>query len=143
MASTLRRQRIADRIRAELSDLLQREVSDPRLELVTITDVKVDRELAFADVFVSTVSVPGPRSEEERQREVMGALHGAAGYLRREAGARIRLRNTPQLRFHWDPSPERGEHLAQLLDSIRSPAAANAPEAERAQPPEASGVESD
>ena len=143
MASTVRRQRVADRIRAELSDLLQREVSDPRLELVTITDVKVDRELAFADVFVSTVSLPGPRSEEDRQREVMEALRGAAGYLRREAGARVRLRNTPQLRFHWDPSPERGEHLAQLLDSIRSPAATKAPDVGPAQPPETPGVHSD
>ena len=125
MASSLRQRRVADRIRAELSDLLRREVADPRLELVTITDAKVDRELAYADVFVSTVG------DDERQREVMTALTGAAGFLRREIGARIRLRTTPNLRFHWDPTPQRGEHLAQLLDTLEmtQTAASDKPEA--------------
>lgn len=112
MASPLRQQRVADRIRAELSELLRREVSDPRLELVTITDVKVDRELAYADAFVSTVG------DEARQREVMQALTGATGFLRREIGTRVRLRTTPYLRFHWDASPERGEQLAKILDAL-------------------------
>ncbi len=118
MATNVRRQRVADRIRAELSDLFRREMSDPRLELVTVTDVTVDRELAFANVFVSSAVRGEAATPEERQDEVMAALNGAAGYLRREIGARVRLRSTPQLIFHWDPTPERGEHLAQLLDSL-------------------------
>ena len=114
MASPVRQHRVADRLRAELSELLRREMADPRLELVTITDVKVDRELSVAEVFVSTVG------DDERRREVMQALNGAAGFLRREIGARVRLRTTPQLKFHWDPTPERGEHLAQILDALET-----------------------
>ncbi|MBI3362855.1 MAG: 30S ribosome-binding factor RbfA [Chloroflexi bacterium] len=114
MASPVRQHRVADRLRAELSELLRREVADPRLDLVTVTDVKVDRELAFADVFVSTVG------DDERRREVMEALSGATGFLRRAIGARVRLRSTPQLRFHWDASPERGEHVAQILDALEA-----------------------
>jgi ribosome-binding factor A len=122
MATNVRRQRVADRIRAELSDLIRREMADPRLELVTVTDVTVDRELAFANVFVSSAVAGGAASAEERQREIMAALHGATGYLRREIGARVRLRTTPQLLFHWDPTPDRGAHLAEILDSLQTSA---------------------
>jgi ribosome-binding factor A len=118
MATSVRRQRVADRIRAEVSELLRREMADPRLELVTVTDVTVDRELAFANIFVSSAVTGAAASAEDRRREVLAALEGAAGFLRREIGSRVRLRNTPQLVFHWDPTPERGEHLAQLLDSL-------------------------
>jgi ribosome-binding factor A len=126
MATSVRRRRVADRIRAELGDLLRREVSDPRLELVTVTDVTVDRELAYANVFVSSAVTGGSASVEARRDEVMAALNGAVGYLRREIGSRVRLRNTPQLVFHWDPTPERGEHLAQLLDALNISAGAGA-----------------
>lgn len=112
MASSLRQKRVADRIRAEMSDLFQREMSDPRINLVTVTDVKVDRELAYADVFVSALG------DGLRQQEVLAALEGAKGYLRRQVGERIHLRNVPRLRFHWDPTPERAEQIAQLIDSL-------------------------
>lgn len=114
MASTLRAKRVADRIRAEVSDLLQREISDPRLALVTVTDVSVDRELAYATVFVSSVG------DEARQKEILQALDGARGFLRREVASRMHLRSMPQLRFRWDPTPERGEKLARLIDDVIS-----------------------
>jgi len=96
----------------ELSDLLQREVVDPRLSLVSVTEVKVDRELAVANVWVSALE------GEQRQKEVLWALKGAQGFLRRELAQRIDLRTMPELRFHWDPTPERSERLAQLLDEL-------------------------
>jgi len=96
----------------ELSDLLQREVVDPRLSLVSVTEVKVDRELAVANVWVSALE------GEQRQKEVLRALKGAQGFLRRELAQRIDLRTMPELRFHWDPTPERSERLARLLDEL-------------------------
>ena len=134
MATNVRRQRVADRIRAELSELLQRDVADPRLELVTITDVTVDRELAQANIFVSSAITAGAATVDERRRDVLAALHGASGYLRREVGHRVRLRNMPQLAFHWDPTPDRGEHMAQLLDALSTAGAGEAPTAPDTQP---------
>jgi ribosome-binding factor A len=134
MPTNVRRQRVADRIRAELSELLQRGVADPRLELVTVTDVAVDREMAFANVFVSTVTAESAAVPSERRQEIIGALEGAAGFLRREIGARVRLRNTPQLKFHWDPTPERGAHLADLIDSLDTPPPVEAGTADPADP---------
>ncbi len=109
---SIRQQRAADRIRLELSELLLREAKDPRLALLTVTDVTIDRELVFADIYVNALGV------ETRRDEVMEALEHAKGYLRSEIGARVRLRRTPELRFHWDPSWEHGERIAQLLDSL-------------------------
>ena len=109
---TIRQRRIADRIRSDLSDLLLREAKDPRLTLVTITEVTIDRELAYAEIYVNALGA------EERRPEVMEALEHAKGYLRHEVGARVRLRRTPELRFHWDPSLEYGERITRLLDSL-------------------------
>lgn len=110
---TVRQRQIAKRIRFELSDLLLREAKDPRLALVTITDVTIDRELAYAEIYV------GAMGAQDRRREVMDALQHAQGYLRHEVGARVRLRRTPELRFHWDPSLEHGERISQLLDMLK------------------------
>ncbi len=109
---TVRQKRVADRIRLELSDLLLRETRDPRLALVTITDVTIDRDLGYAKIYVNAMGA------ETRREEVMEALEGAKGYLRREISRRIPLRRTPELRFHWDPSLEHGERIGRLLDML-------------------------
>jgi ribosome-binding factor A len=114
MTSTLRQKRVADRLQVEISELFQREMNDPRLELVTVTRVIIDRELEYANVFVSTVG------DEARQAEVLAILQGAHGFIRREIGRRVKLRRTPQLIFHWDPSPEKAEQVEQLLDQLRA-----------------------
>jgi ribosome-binding factor A len=114
MASTLRQKRVADRLQVEISELLQREINDPRLELVTVTRVVIDRELEYANVFVSTMG------DEARQAEVLAILKGAYGFIRREVGRRVKLRRTPQIIFHWDPAPEKGEQVEQLLDQLRA-----------------------
>jgi len=93
-------------------DTLQTQISDPRLGAVTITQVKVTPDTTRADVYYSVLG-----DEDERQTAQQG-LDSAAGRLRREVGARTRLRNTPALVFHWDPSLEYGERIEQLLDEL-------------------------
>jgi ribosome-binding factor A len=113
MPSNIRLQRIADRIRQDLSELLIREISDPRLHQVFITDVKVDRELAFADIYVSAVE------GSVRSAEILEGLDHASGFLRRALASHIELRAFPRLRFHWDPTPEHADHIEHLLSEIR------------------------
>lgn len=106
-------QRIADRIRQELSEMLIREVSDPRLQQIFVTDVDVDRELAYADVYVSAVEGAA------RSKEILSGLDSASGFLRRSLAARIELRTFPRLRFHWDPTPENADAIERLLARLR------------------------
>jgi ribosome-binding factor A len=113
MPSNIRIQRIADRIRQELSELLIREISDPRLRQIFISDVSVDRELAYADVYVSAVE------GSARSSEILQGLEHASGFLRHELAARVELRVFPHLRFHWDPTPENADHIERLLDTLR------------------------
>jgi ribosome-binding factor A len=112
VVSKLRLQRINDRIREELSEILLQEVSDPRLVGISITDVKVDRELAYADVFVSALE------GSERWQEIHEGLQHAQGFLRRELSQRVELRVFPRLRFRWDPTFERAERIEQLIASL-------------------------
>ncbi len=112
MVSKTRAQRIADRIREDLSEMLIQEVSDPRLLGVTVTDVTVDRELAYAEIYVSALE------GRERSKEIIDGLEHASGYLRRELAQRIELRQFPRLRFHWDPTEERAERIERLITSL-------------------------
>lgn len=114
MPSGIRLQRIADRIRQELSEMLVREISDPRLELIYVTDVKVDKELAYADVFISAVE------GHDRSREVLAGLESASGFIRRTLAGRVDLRVFPRLRFHWDPTPENADHIEKILAELRA-----------------------
>ena len=114
MPSPVRQKRVADRIQAEVSELIQREMKDPRLNLVTVTRVNIDRELEHANIFVSTLG------GETRQKDVMHALENAKGFVRRELARRIQLRRAPELHFHWDPGPEKVEQVGQLLDQLKA-----------------------
>lgn len=113
MVSKIRLQRINERIHHELSELMIQAVNDPRLVGVSITGVKVDRELAFADIYVSDPD------GSQRSREILDALHHARGFLRTELASRVDLRIFPRLRFHWDPTPERADHIEHLFEQIR------------------------
>ena len=94
MVSKNRLDRINERIREELSALLLMEVSDPRLSGVSVTDVKVDRELAYANIYVSALE------GSERSKEILEGLEHAGGFLRHELAIRVDLRTFPRLRFH-------------------------------------------
>jgi ribosome-binding factor A len=113
MVSKLRGQKIADRIRQDLSEILLFEISDPRLNGVNVTDITVDRELTIADVYVSAIE------GSIRSEEILAGLNHARGFLRRQLAARVKLRTFPQLRFHWDPTPEKADHMEKLFARLR------------------------
>jgi ribosome-binding factor A len=115
MVSKNRAERIGDRIREELSEILIFDIKDPRLSNVSVTDVRVDRELAFADIYVS--SLQGSDAAED----ILAGFKHASGFLRRELAIRVDLRTFPQLRFHWDPTPEHAENIEKLLDQLSTP----------------------
>lgn len=112
MVSTSRAQRIADRFREELSEMMIFDIKDPRLKGAFITDVTVDRELAYADIYVFS------SDGSESANEILAGFNRASGFLRSELAQRIELRTFPNLRFHWDPTPERAEKIEELLDSL-------------------------
>ncbi len=106
-------ERVNSLIRQEISQLLQREVKDPRLgNFIAVTEVVTTADLKFAKVFVSYIG-----SEAERQ-ETLNVLAAAAGFFRKELGRRINLRYIPELNFRWDDSIERGDRLLQLMDNL-------------------------
>ncbi|MBC7875723.1 MAG: 30S ribosome-binding factor RbfA [Anaerolineales bacterium] len=113
MPSGVRLQRIADRVRQELSEMLIREINDPRLKQIFITDVKIDKELAFADVYVSAIEGAG------RAAEILAGLESASGFLRRTLSSRVEVRAFPRLRFHWDPTPENADQIEKVLAELR------------------------
>jgi ribosome-binding factor A len=84
---------------------------------VTITEVRTDPEIMFADVYVSALG------DESREKEVLAGLRSANGFLRRALGKGIHTRNTPELHFHWDRTLARGENLNRLIDSLEIPPA--------------------
>ena len=112
MVSQMRAKRIADRIKEELSEILIYDVSDPRLAGVSVTDVTVDRELAFASIYVSALE------GSDRSDQVIEGFISARGYLRRELASRIELRTFPDLRFNWDPTFENAERIDRLISSL-------------------------
>jgi len=106
-------ERVNSLIRQEISQLLQRQVKDPRLgNFVAVTEVSLSPDLRYAKVFVSCMG-----SEEEKQATLSG-LSAASGFLRNQLAKRLRLRRIPELSFHWDDSIERGAHLLELIDEV-------------------------
>jgi ribosome-binding factor A len=112
MASQGRANRVARRIQEEISTLLLFDLSDPRLDGVFITDVRVDREMAYANIFVSALE------GVERSEEILEGFNSASGYIRRRLAQSIDLRSFPQLRFNWDPVPENADRIDKLLASL-------------------------
>jgi len=108
-------ERVGNLIRHEISELLQRQVKDPRLgDFVTVTEVSISPDLRYAKVFVSCIG------SEEEKRETLSGLAAASGFLRNQLAKRLRLRRVPELSFQWDDSIERGAHLLQLIDKVSS-----------------------
>ncbi len=116
MPSKLRTKRIADRIKQEISEMLVTgRINDPRIGSVFITDVSVDRELAFATVYVSSLE-----GREEAEAILQGLEH-ASGFLRSNLARQIDLRTFPKLRFFWDETPEQAERIERMLDKLNNP----------------------
>jgi ribosome-binding factor A len=119
--SKIRQQRTAEQLRIIFSELFLRELSDPRLHGLTVTDVKIDRELEHADIYVSALG------DESREDEVVKALSSAEGFLRRELAGRIRLRKVPQLHFHWDSTLAHMQEVESILEKLDIPPAEDVP----------------
>ena len=105
-----RPEKLGDLIQRELSDLLQRELRDPRVGMLTITAVDVSPDLSHAKVFFTIF-------EKEKLAETATGLKRSAGFLRSQLARRIKLYTTPELRFVYDESVERGDRLSRLIDS--------------------------
>ena len=105
-----RAERVAEQIRRELAELIRLELKDPRVALVTLTDVEISPDYAHAKVFYTSLAEAGQRADIER------GLKHASGFLRREIGRRVRIHHTPELHFVYDASVERGTQLSQLID---------------------------
>lgn len=105
--------RVAEQIRQEIIPIVEYELNDSRIGFVTVTDVEVTPDLKLAKIFVSVM--PGEEGNEKEKEISLQALNHAAGYIRRELGARLRLRYTPQLSFLYDHSIERGNRIEELL----------------------------
>ena len=108
-------ERLNNLIRQEISELLQRQVKDPRLSnFVAVTEVSITSDLKSAKVFVSHMG-----SDEEKQ-DTLRVLSAASGFFRNELARRLRIRRIPELSFQWDNSIERGAHLLQLIDEVNA-----------------------
>ena len=106
-----RQRRVAQLMREEIT-LITLELSDPRLALVSVTDVEVSSDLRHAHVFISHLG------DEEEMESVLKALRHAAGHMRRELALRGTLRYVPELSFHWDSSVDQGQRIEELLRQI-------------------------
>ena len=107
-----RPQKLGDLIQRELSELLQRELRDPRVGMITITGVDVSPDFSHAKVFFTVL-------EKQRLEDAREGLRRAAGFLRSRLARRIKLYTTPELRFEYDESIERADRLSRLIDSTK------------------------
>jgi ribosome-binding factor A len=110
--STGRPQKLGDLIQRELSELLQRELRDPGVGMITITGVDVSPDFSHAKVFYTTL-------DRAHVGEATKGLRRAAGFLRSQLSKRINLYTVPELRFEYDESVERGDRLSRLIDSVK------------------------
>lgn len=122
MNSFKRADRVADLIKIEISNLLLKQVRDPRIGLVTITGVKVTDDLRTARVFFVELG------KDQCSEEVQAGLGKAAGFLRRELGSRLQLRCVPELLFAYDPSFAYGNRIERLISEIHREEEAHVPE---------------
>ncbi len=109
-------ERVNQLIRREISDLLLRQIKDPRLgNFLSVNEVETAADLKSAKVYVSCICT------EEEKKEIMHSLESASGYLHNELSKRIRMRYVPSLLFYWDNSIERASHILNLIDQVSKP----------------------
>ena len=107
--------RINEEVKREVSNIIQNEIKDPRLTaMVSVTDVKVTRDLRYAKVFVSIFG-----KDDDEKNNTLVALKNASGYIRKEIGQRINLRYNPQIIFELDDSINYGMHIEELIQRVK------------------------
>lgn len=113
--------RVSELVKDHLHTLIMTRVSDPRLLGVTITDVEVSPDTRIAKVYWSVIG------DAEIKTQAQRGLESAAGFLRRQLGATLRTRHTPELFFEFDPSLEYGDHMSRVLDEVKAREASRTP----------------
>jgi ribosome-binding factor A len=108
-----RPQRLGDLIQRDLSELIRLELRDPRVGMITITSVDVSPDLSHAKVFFTVL-------EKQTLAQTIEGLKRSAGFLRSQLARRTKMYTTPELRFEYDESVERGDRLSRLIDSTKS-----------------------
>ncbi len=119
--------RIGDQMQRELAQLIQREIKDPRVGMVTVNAVKVSRDLGYADIYVSLLSTEELTGESPEVEESLAVLNRAAGFLRGQVGRAMKLRVVPQLRFHFDAL----QGYSRKMDNLIRKAVGDAPAVSR------------
>jgi len=106
-------ERINNLIRRELSELIQHELRDPRLDsFVAVTEVNTSTDLRHAKIYVSCIS------GKHEEQKILGVLDSASGFLRTELARKIRLRRIPELNFQWDDSIEHGDRILRMIENL-------------------------
>ena len=108
-----RSERVAEQVRRDLADLIRTELTDPRVGMISLTDVELTPDYAHAKVFFTTFN-------SEHLEEIERGLKRASGFLRRELGKRIHIHTLPELHFVYDNSIERGTSMSQLIDQANA-----------------------
>lgn len=119
MPTGIRLKRIQDQILQVITIILETKVNDPRIAGAYVTDVSVDRELDYADIYISSLA------GSENADEILEGLRNAAGFIRHALSQEVKLRVMPKLRFFWDNTPERADRLESLFSEIRNEREAN------------------
>jgi len=108
-----RSDRVGEAIQAEIADILNRKIRDPRIGFITVTGVSVTMDLREAKIYVSVLE-----DGIERENSLKG-LESASGFIRGELGKRLKLRRVPTISFHLDTSAERAAHLNEILEKVK------------------------
>jgi len=123
-----RLQRVADQIQREIATLIQLEINDPRVGMVSVTAVDISRDMSYASIYITVLNTLGgsdslTQNQSEKGKldkleieENLRALNRAAGYLRTLLAKKLKLRIVPKLQFRYDASVERGQFLSSLID---------------------------
>jgi len=109
----VRKERVEELLRREISDIIRREVKDPRIGFVTVTDAEVSGDLSYAKVFVSVLGTM------EQQEATLKGLNSATRFIRGEFGQRIKMRQVPEISFRFDKSIQHGARIHELLEQVK------------------------
>jgi len=126
--SASRAERMAEVIKSEGSDIIQRGLKDPRIGFVSITDVVVSNDLRHAKIFVSVLG------DDAAKRRTMEGLNRARGHIRSELGARLAIRFVPEIHIRLDESIERGVRISSLVRKVIEEGSRESPDGHRSDP---------
>lgn len=110
---TTRQEKVKELLRAEISDIIRKEIKDPRLGFVTITDAQVSKDLRHAKIFISVMG------DDEAKKTSLGILQKTAGFIRHEFGQRAAMKTIPELMFTLDQAVETGARIFELLQEVK------------------------